>query len=47
MLDHETTIAMIVRAKDGDEHAKSMLIEHNMPLIKSIAKRYRNKQVDY
>lgn len=47
MLDHETTMEYIARAKTGDEHAKTELITHNMPLIKSIAKRYRNTQIDY
>lgn len=47
MLDHETTMEYIARAKNGDETAKTELIQHNMPLIKSIAKRYRNRQIDY
>lgn len=47
MLDHQTTMSLIARAKKGDEAAKQLLLEHNMPLIKSIAKRYRNKQTEY
>lgn len=47
MLEHEETLALIDKAHEGDEDAKSKLIEHNMPLIKSIVRRYRNKQVEY
>lgn len=47
MLEHEETLALIDKAHEGDEEAKSKLIEHNMPLIKSIVRRYRNKQVEY
>ncbi len=38
---------LIVLAQQGSEPAKSRLIEENMPLIKSIVKRYRNKGVEY
>ena len=47
MLDYQTTIDLLNLAKAGDESAKSTLISENMPLIKSIARRYRNKQVEY
>ncbi|MDE6275026.1 MAG: SigB/SigF/SigG family RNA polymerase sigma factor [Clostridia bacterium] len=47
MLDYQTTIELLNLAKAGDESAKSTLISENMPLIKSIARRYRNKQVEY
>lgn len=47
MLEHEETLALIDKAHEGDEDAKAKLIEHNMPLIKSIVRRYRNKQVEY
>ena len=47
MLDYQTTIELLNLAKAGDESAKSTLINENMPLIKSIARRYRNKQVEY
>lgn len=47
MLDYQTTLELLKKAKDGDENSKCMLITNNMPLIKSIAKRYRNKQVEY
>lgn len=47
MLDHEETMQMIVKAQEGDEQAKSRLLEENMPLIKSIVKRYRNTAIEY
>ena len=47
MLEHEETLAYLKQAKAGDEQAKSVLLEHNSPLIKSIIRRYKNKGVDY
>ncbi len=47
MLDHNTTIEYISRAKNGDNEAKTLLIENNSPLVKSIVKRYLSKGVDY
>ena len=47
MLDYQTTTDLLKLAKSGDESATSTLISENMPLIKSIARRYRNKQVEY
>lgn len=47
MLDYETTIELIKKAQHGEQDAKEQLIVHNMPLIKSIAARYRNKMIEY
>ena len=47
MLEHEETLSYLKQAKAGDEQAKSALLEHNSPLIKSIIRRYKNKGVDY
>ena len=47
MLDHEETMRLIGEAQAGDESAKSRLLEENMPLIKSIIKRYRNTVIEY
>ena len=47
MLDHDETMRLIELAQQGDEEAKSALLEHNMPLIKSIVKRYRNTVIEY
>ena len=47
MLDYNETVDLIVAAQGGDDKAKEKLIVHNMPLIKSIAARYRNKMIEY
>lgn len=47
MLEHEETLKYLAKAKEGDEEAKAMLLQHNSPLLKSIIRRYRNKGVDY
>lgn len=47
MLDHNTTIKLIKKAQAGDEQAKTILVEENSPLIKSIIKPYKFKGVEY
>lgn len=47
MLDHEETMRLIRLAQQGDESAKSILLDENMPLIKSIIRRYRNTVIEY
>lgn len=47
MLDHAETMQLIDAAQSGDEKAKSRLLDENMPLIKSIVKRYRNTAIEY
>lgn len=47
MLDHNQTLQYINLAKNGDEQAKTTLIQNNSPLIKSIVKRYIGKNVEY
>jgi len=47
MLDRETTLQLIRRAKGGDNSAKEQLLLQNTNLIKSIVKRYLNKGVEY
>ena len=46
MLDDVSTIEYIRRAKEGDNTAKEMLVEHNVSLVKCIVKRYLGKGVD-
>ncbi len=46
-MEHSVTLELIQKAQDGNETAKSELIEQNSPLIKSVIRRYRNKGVDY
>ncbi|MDE6549894.1 MAG: SigB/SigF/SigG family RNA polymerase sigma factor [Clostridia bacterium] len=47
MLAHEDTIKLIESAQKGDDDSKATLITSNLPLIKSIVKRYKNAQIDY
>ena len=47
MLGHNETLALIRLAQQGDESAKTEILTHNTPLIKSIIRRYRNKGVEY
>lgn len=47
MLDEETTLQYIRKAKSGDNSAKEVLIENNTSLLKCILKRYLNKGVEY
>ncbi len=43
MLDHDTTIALIKRAQSGDDGAKEELVKENIPLVKSIVKRFKGR----
>lgn len=47
MLEHNVTLEYIKMAQQGDDMAKTQLIEHNTPLVKSIIKRYRGKHIEY
>lgn len=47
MLSPEETITLIERAQNNDENAKAELLQNNIPLIKSIVRRYQNKQIEY
>lgn len=47
MLQNEETLSLILEAQKGSDEAKSLLLYHNLPLIKSIVRRYRNKQIEY
>lgn len=46
MLSHEETLALIAAAQTGDDGAKEKLISENLPLIKSIVKRF-NGRLEY
>jgi len=43
MLDHQTTLELLKNAQAGDDGAKEKLIEENIPLIKSIVKRFKGR----
>lgn len=47
MLSVEETTELIKEAQKGDDGAKTALLQNNLPLIKSIVKRYQNKQIEY
>ena len=47
MLSNEETLALIKLSKEGDMASKEKLILENTPLVKSIAKRYKGKSIDY
>ena len=47
MLDNTVVLQLVEKAQQGDQKAKSVLIEENSPLIKSVIKRFRDKGVEY
>ena len=47
MLNQETLLDYIRKAKNGDENAKEVLFEKNSPLLKSIIRRFKDKGVEY
>lgn len=47
MLEHDETLELIRKSQAGDRQAKSIIIESNMPLIKSIVKRFKNMYIEY
>lgn len=47
MLDIEETKLLIKKSQAGDAEAKETLIKENIPLVKSIVKRYRGKNIEY
>lgn len=46
MLTQEETVRLIQKAQEGEKQAAEVLVDENMPLVKSIVKRFRNS-VDY
>jgi len=47
MIEHTLTIELIKKAQEGDDDAKTVLLEQNSPLVKSVIRRYKNKGVEY
>lgn len=47
MLSNEENIRLILLSQQGDETAKTALINEHSPLIKSIIRHYKNKNVEY
>ena len=46
-MQQDAVIELVLRAKNGDEQAKNILVEKNQPLIKSLLRRYLGKGVEY
>lgn len=47
MLDYDVTLELIKKAQSGDEEAKNQLVSENIPLIKSVIKRFKFKGIEY
>jgi len=47
MLDNEHVLELVARAQHDDQQAKTVLLEENSPLIKSVIKRFTNKGIEY
>ena len=47
MLDQEVVLRLVKLAQEGDEDAKTQLVEENSPLIKSVIRRYLGKGLEY
>lgn len=46
-LQHRRTMELILQAQQGDKQAEETLLNENMALIHSVAKRFRDQGVDY
>lgn len=47
MLDNEEILRLVKLSQQGDQEAKTVLLEENSPLIKSLIKRFKDKGVEY
>lgn len=46
-MQKDDVVDLVLRAKNGDEYAKTILVQQNQPLIKSLLRRYLGKGVEY
>ena len=46
MLDNNETLLLIEKAQSGDKDAKEVLVKENEPLIKSVIKRFYNRNIE-
>ena len=46
LLDHEESLVLIKKSQEGDEEAKSILVSHNLGLVRSVLKRFNNRGYD-
>jgi RNA polymerase sporulation-specific sigma factor len=47
LLSHERTLELIRLSQDGDSEARSILVEKNIALVKSIVKKYLHRNMEY
>lgn len=47
MLEQDVVLQLVREAQDGNEEAKTKLVEENSPLIKSVIRRYLGKGLEY
>ena len=47
MLSNEQLLYYVKLAKKGDENAKNIIFENNVPLIRSIISKFKNKGIEY
>lgn len=47
MRSTEQVIELIKKAQNGDEESKSILVQENSPLIKSVIKNFKNRGIEY
>lgn len=47
MLNNEQILFYVSKAKLGDENAKRIIFENNVPLIRSIINKFKNKGIEY
>lgn len=47
MLDNNNTLLLIEKAQSGDKDAKEVLVKENEPLIKSVIKRFYNRNIEF
>lgn len=46
-MEQEVLLELLRKAKKGDEQAKNIFFTNNLPLIKSIINRFKNKGIEY
>ena len=47
MLSHEETLKLIHLAQKGDKESAEIIYKENLPLIKSVIKRFRNSTLEF
>ena len=47
MLDNAQILDLVIKAQNGDQDAKEVLIKENSPLIKCLIKRFKGKGIEY